>query len=88
MIEREGNPRYPGVPLPIYVCVFSGRCKGGVISMAEFTKGIENLQEAITSCEQANTALAAAGAAEAATAKTAREVSWEDPSLTARILPW
>ena len=41
--------------------------------MAEFTKGIENLQEAITSCAQANTALAAASVAEAAVAKTSME---------------
>ena len=41
--------------------------------MAEFTKGIENLQEAITSCEQAHTALAAASASEAAVAKTSME---------------
>jgi hypothetical protein len=39
--------------------------------MAEFTKGIENLHEAIASCEQASAALAAASAPEAATAKTA-----------------
>ena len=39
--------------------------------MAEFTKGIENLQQAIDSCQQANTALASASAAEAAAAKTA-----------------
>jgi hypothetical protein len=38
-------------------------------TMAEFTKGIENLQDAIASCEQASTALAAAEAAEAAKAK-------------------
>jgi hypothetical protein len=39
-------------------------------TMAEFTKGIENLQDAIVSCEQASAALAAAEAAEAAKAKT------------------
>jgi len=38
--------------------------------MAEFTKGIENLQDAIASCEQASTALATADAEEAAKAKT------------------
>ena len=38
--------------------------------MAEFTQGIENLQAAIASCEQASAALAAAEAAEAAKAKT------------------
>jgi hypothetical protein len=38
--------------------------------MAEFTKGIENLQDAIDSCEQARTALAAAEAVEATQAKT------------------
>lgn len=41
--------------------------------MAEFTKGIENLQEAIASCEQARTALAATVAAEAVAVKTAME---------------
>ena len=39
--------------------------------MAEVTKGQENLQEALTACQQASTALAAASAAEAAQAKTA-----------------
>ena len=39
--------------------------------MAEFTKGIENLQEAIASCQQANTALTEASAAEATAAQTA-----------------
>ena len=39
--------------------------------MAEFTKGIENLQDAITSCEQANSAMM--DVAEAAAAKTAME---------------
>src|SRR5688500_928834 len=39
-------------------------------TMAEFTKGIENLQDAIASCEQASAALATAEAAEAAKAKT------------------
>jgi hypothetical protein len=38
--------------------------------MAEFTKGIENLQDAIASCEQASAVLAAAEAAEAVKAKT------------------
>jgi hypothetical protein len=33
--------------------------------MAEVTKGRENLQEAIAACEEANTALASAGAPEA-----------------------
>lgn len=37
--------------------------------MAEFTKGKENLQEAIAACEQASTALASATAPEAAQAK-------------------
>ena len=41
--------------------------------MAEFTKGIENLQEAIAACQQANTALADMGAAEATQAKTVLE---------------
>jgi hypothetical protein len=39
--------------------------------MATATKGQENLQEAITACEQASTALAEAHAAEAAQAKEA-----------------
>jgi hypothetical protein len=39
--------------------------------MAAFTKGQENLQETITACQQASTALATASAAEAAQAKTA-----------------
>lgn len=34
--------------------------------MAEFTKGIENLRDAITACEQISTVLATASAAEAA----------------------
>ena len=34
--------------------------------MAEFTKGLENLQDAIAACQQANTAVASASAAEAA----------------------
>ena len=33
--------------------------------MAEFTKGIENLQDAITACQQASTAVASVSAAEA-----------------------
>jgi hypothetical protein len=37
--------------------------------MAEFTKGIENLQDAIASCEQASIALTTAEAAEASKAK-------------------
>ncbi len=41
--------------------------------MAEFTKGIENLQEAIASCQQANTALTEASTAAATPAKTALE---------------
>jgi hypothetical protein len=39
--------------------------------MAAVTKGQENLQETITACQQASTALATASAAEAAPAKTA-----------------
>jgi hypothetical protein len=42
-------------------------------SMAEFTKGLENLQEAITACQQASTAVATASAAEAAQARSALE---------------
>ena len=41
--------------------------------MAEFTKGLENLQEAITACQQASTAVATASAAEAAQARSALE---------------
>jgi hypothetical protein len=33
--------------------------------MAEFTKGLDNLQDAITACQQASTAVATASAAEA-----------------------
>jgi len=43
--------------------------------MAEFTKGIENLQEAIDTCKKVNDALAGVSAAEAAAAKTAIEAS-------------
>lgn len=43
--------------------------------MAEFTKGIENLQEAIDACEKANAALAGASADEAVQAKAAVEAS-------------
>jgi hypothetical protein len=39
--------------------------------MAEFTKGLENLQEAITACQQANTAVASASAAEAVQVRSA-----------------
>jgi hypothetical protein len=39
--------------------------------MTAVTKGQENLQDAIATCQQASTALAAASAAEAAPAKTA-----------------
>ena len=39
--------------------------------MAEFTKGLENLQEAITACQQASTAIATASAAEAVQAQSA-----------------
>jgi hypothetical protein len=39
--------------------------------MTAVTKGQENLQETITTCQQASTALAEASAAEAAQAKTA-----------------
>jgi len=39
--------------------------------MAEFTKGLENLQEAITACQQASTAVATASAAEAVQARGA-----------------
>ena len=42
-------------------------------SMAEFTKGLENLQEAITVCQQASTAVATARAAEAVQARSALE---------------
>lgn len=38
--------------------------------MAEVTKGLENLQEAVATCQQASTAVAEASAAEAAQAKT------------------
>src|SRR5262249_60357053 len=38
---------------------------------AEFTKGLENLQEAITACQQASTAIATASAAEAVQAQSA-----------------
>ena len=41
--------------------------------MAEFTKGLENLQEAIAACQQASTAVAGAGAAEAVQARSALE---------------
>ena len=37
--------------------------------MAEFTKGLENLQDAIAACQQASTAVASAGAAEAVQAQ-------------------
>src|SRR5262249_60453358 len=39
--------------------------------MAEFTKGLENLQDAITACQQASTAIATASAAEAVQAQSA-----------------
>jgi len=39
--------------------------------MAEFTKGLENLQDAITACQQASTAVATASATEAAQAHSA-----------------
>ena len=39
--------------------------------MAEFTKGLENLQEAITACQQASTVMATASAAEAVQAQSA-----------------
>lgn len=39
--------------------------------MAEFTKGLENLQEAIAACQQASTVVATAGATEAAQAREA-----------------
>jgi len=39
--------------------------------MAEVTKGLENLQEAITACQQASTTVAAASAAEAVQARSA-----------------
>jgi hypothetical protein len=41
--------------------------------MAEVTKGLENLQEAITACQQASTGVASASAAEAAQARGALE---------------
>ena len=41
--------------------------------MAEVTKGLENLQEAITVCQQASMAVATASAAEAAQARSALE---------------
>jgi len=39
--------------------------------MAEFTKGLENLQDAIAACQQASTAIASASAAEAVRAQGA-----------------
>src|SRR5262250_1585986 len=41
--------------------------------MAEVTKGLENLQEAITACQQASTAVASASAAEATQARNSLE---------------
>jgi hypothetical protein len=41
--------------------------------MAEFTKGLENLQEAIAACQQASMAVATASATEAAQARSALE---------------
>jgi len=41
--------------------------------MAEFTKGLENLQEAISACQQANTAVATASTAEATQARNSLE---------------
>ena len=41
--------------------------------MAEFTKGLENLQEAITACQQANSVVATASAAEAVQVRTTLE---------------
>ena len=41
--------------------------------MAEFTKGVENLQEAITACQQASTSVATASAAEATQARSTLE---------------
>jgi hypothetical protein len=41
--------------------------------MAEFTKGLENLQEAITACQQASSTVAAASAAEAAQVRSTLE---------------
>jgi len=41
--------------------------------MAEFTKGLENLQEAISACQQATTVVASASAAEAAQARPVLE---------------
>jgi hypothetical protein len=43
--------------------------------MAEFTKGIENLQDAIDACQKANAALAGVSADEAVAAKAALEAS-------------
>lgn len=43
--------------------------------MAEFTKGIENLQDAMDSCKKANEALAAVSVDEAVAAKAAIEAS-------------
>jgi hypothetical protein len=43
--------------------------------MAEFTKGIENLQEAMDTCKQVNATLAGVSAAEAVAAKAAVEAS-------------
>jgi hypothetical protein len=43
--------------------------------MAEFTKGIENLQEAMDTCKKANEALAGVSVAEAVAAKVAIEAS-------------
>ena len=39
--------------------------------MAEFTKGLENLQETIATCQQVSSAVAAASVAEAAPARSA-----------------
>jgi hypothetical protein len=41
--------------------------------MAEVTKGLENLQEAISTCQQASTVIASTSAAEAAQARSALE---------------
>lgn len=43
----------------------------GADTMAEFTKGIENLQDAITACQQATTAVAAGTSPEAQQAQGA-----------------
>ena len=58
LIEREGTGWSPGSavlnisPLPLEE---GGKVLSMEDSMAEVTKGLENLQEAITACQQAST---------------------------------